>query len=111
MAIPASLRQDLGDIALLEDARSLRMRSRDFFWFSPILKEALEDKRAEIVAVPRDKADVMLSNPHTFILDNAGWKRVDAPQAEFKRMADPYGLMNPGKLQHWQAQDARAIAQ
>jgi hypothetical protein len=46
MAIPASLRQDLGDIPLLEDARSLRMRSRDFFWFSPILKEALEDKRA-----------------------------------------------------------------
>jgi FAD/FMN-containing dehydrogenase len=59
MAIPASLRQDLGDIPILEDARSLRMRSRDFFWFSPILKETLEDKRADIVAVPRDKKDVM----------------------------------------------------
>jgi len=23
------------------------------------------------------------------VLDNAGWKRVDAPQAEFKRMAIP----------------------
>jgi FAD/FMN-containing dehydrogenase len=59
MAIPASLRQDLADIPILEDARSLRMRSRDFFWFSPILKEALEEKRADIVVVPRDKADVM----------------------------------------------------
>src|SRR5260370_25198076 len=58
MAIPASLRQDLGDIPILEDARSLRMRSRDFFWFSPILKETLEDNRADIVAVPRDKKDV-----------------------------------------------------
>ena len=39
-----------------------------------------------------------VSNPHTYILDNAGWKRTDAPQASFKAMADPYGLMNPGKL-------------
>jgi hypothetical protein len=53
---------------------------------------------------------VAVANHHTFILDNAGWKRVDAPQAEFKRLADPYGLMNPGKLEHWQARDMRAIA-
>src|SRR4029453_8137825 len=59
MAIPASLRQDLGDVPILDDPGSLRMRSRDFFWFSPILKETLEDKRADLVAVPRDKADVM----------------------------------------------------
>src|SRR5262249_7249256 len=59
MAIPASLRQELSDIPILDDPGSLRMRSRDFFWFSPILKETLEDKRAEIVVVPRDKADVM----------------------------------------------------
>jgi FAD/FMN-containing dehydrogenase len=59
MAIPAALRRDLADVPLLEDPGSLRMRSRDFFWFSPILKETLEDKRAELVALPRDKADVM----------------------------------------------------
>jgi len=59
MAISASFRQDLCDIPILEDAGSLRMKSRDFFWFSPILKETLDDKRADIVVVPRDKADVM----------------------------------------------------
>src|SRR5262245_48702020 len=59
MAVPASLRQDLGDVPILDDPGSLRMRSRDFFWFSPILKETLEDKRADIVVVPRDKTDVM----------------------------------------------------
>jgi len=53
---------------------------------------------------------VAVSNPHTFILDSAGWKRVDAPQAEFKRIADPHGLMNPGKLKEWKAQQLRAIA-
>src|SRR5712672_3062537 len=59
MPLPASFRQDLSDIPLLEDPGSLRMRSRDFFWFSPILKETLENKRAELVAMPRDKAEVM----------------------------------------------------
>ena len=33
-----------------------------------------------------------------YVLDNAGWKRTDAPQPEFKAIADPFGLMNPGKL-------------
>src|SRR5258708_278232 len=59
MTLPASLRQDLSDIPVLEDPGSLRMRSRDFFWFSPILKATLEDQRAELIAVPRDKAEVM----------------------------------------------------
>src|SRR5712675_1828606 len=59
MPVPASFRQDLSDIPILEDPGSLRMRSRDFFWFSPILKETLEDKRAELIAVPRDKTDVI----------------------------------------------------
>ncbi|WP_417667958.1 FAD-binding oxidoreductase [Roseibium sp.] len=39
-----------------------------------------------------------VSDPHTYLLNNAGWKRVEAPQPEFKRLADPYNLMNPGKL-------------
>ena len=40
-------------------------------------------------------------NPHSYVLDDAGWKRTDAPQAEFKSLADPHGLMNPGKLRAW----------
>lgn len=68
-------------------------------------RERLHDIMAEL-----DARGVAVSNPHTFILEDAGWKRVDAPQAEFKRLADPYGLMNPGKLKDWQAHDMRAIA-
>jgi FAD/FMN-containing dehydrogenase len=66
--------------------------------------------RQDLGDVPLLGHGVSVSNPHTFILDNAGWKRVDAPQAEFKRIADPYGLMNPGKLKEWKAQQLRAIA-
>src|ERR1700716_4358767 len=59
MAISAALREDIGDLPILEDPGSLRMRSRDFFWFSPILKETLDDKRAELIAAPRNKAEVV----------------------------------------------------
>lgn len=63
----------------------------------PILKyrsrDALEDLMSRLAAI-----GVELSNPHTYKLSSAGWKQVDAPQAEFKREADPHGLMNPGKL-------------
>jgi FAD/FMN-containing dehydrogenase len=59
MTIPDALRRDLSDIPVLEDQRMVRMKSRDFFWFSPVLKQALDDKRADLVVVPRDKADVM----------------------------------------------------
>ena len=67
-------------------------------------------ERLNAIMAELDAKGVAVSNPHTFVLDNAGWKRVDAPQAEFKRMADPYGLMNPGKLAHWQGEDMRAMA-
>lgn len=46
-----------------------------------------------------------VSTPHSYVLDNAGWKRTDAPQPEFKAVADPYGLMNPGKLKAWPTVD------
>jgi FAD/FMN-containing dehydrogenase len=75
----------------------------------PLLRYTTRERLSEIIAA-LDAKGVAVSNPHTFVLDDAGWKRVDAPQAEFKRLADPYGLMNPGKLAQWQAQDMRATA-
>ena len=75
----------------------------------PLVRYTTPERLSAIMA-ELDAKGVAVSNPHTFILDNAGWKRVDAPQAEFKRMADPHGLMNPGKLADWQAPDMRAIA-
>jgi len=67
-------------------------------------------ERLNAIMAELDGKGVAVSNPHTFLLDNAGWKRVDAPQAEFKRLADPYGLMNPGKLKDWQSQAMPAMA-
>ena len=40
-------------------------------------------------------------NPHTYILEDGGRKITDPAQLAFKRVADPLGLMNPGKMRGW----------
>lgn len=43
-------------------------------------------------------------DPHTWVLEDGGMKTVDAQQLAFKRLADPLGLMNPGKVRGWDEQ-------
>jgi FAD/FMN-containing dehydrogenase len=42
-----------------------------------------------------------IANPHTYILEDGGRKTIDREQLEFKKLVDPYGLMNPGKMRAW----------
>ncbi|MDB5570406.1 MAG: hypothetical protein JWN93_1589 [Hyphomicrobiales bacterium] len=61
-ARPAAVEALLADIAgvpVLEDGPSIRRKSRDYFWYSPILNEALAGKVADVIVVPRDEADVV----------------------------------------------------
>ena len=37
-------------------------------------------------------------NPHTYVLEDGGMKEIDEDQLAFKRLADPHGLLNPGKM-------------
>jgi len=55
----AALKRDLDGIALIEETQVVRKRSRDFFWYSPILNKQLADKSADIIATPRDEAEVV----------------------------------------------------
>jgi FAD/FMN-containing dehydrogenase len=50
---------DLGDIPMVFDPRIVRRRSRDFFWYSPVLNEQLEGKSADLIVSPRNEADVV----------------------------------------------------
>lgn len=63
----------------------------------PLVSYTSDERLAEIVRTI-NASGAQVSDPHTYLLNNAGWKRIDAPQPEFKRIADPHGLMNPGKL-------------
>lgn len=55
----AALKAALPGLPLIEDPALVRQRSRDFFWFSPILDRQLRRKSAEVVALPRDEAEVV----------------------------------------------------
>ena len=50
---------ELGDIPVITDRALVRQKSRDFFWYSPLLKEQLNRKSADLVACPRSEADVV----------------------------------------------------
>jgi FAD/FMN-containing dehydrogenase len=52
----SKLRDLLGAEYLIEGGDSLETLSKDFYWYSPVLKRQLEDKRAELVARPADLA-------------------------------------------------------
>jgi len=49
----------LGDIPVITEPALVRQKSRDFFWYSPILKAQLNRKTADLVACPRSEAEVV----------------------------------------------------
>jgi FAD/FMN-containing dehydrogenase len=55
----APLLADLGDIPVVTDPTIVRRRSRDFFWYSPILNDQLNDKSADLIVAPRNEADIV----------------------------------------------------
>ena len=59
------------------------------------------DRLNEIIEY-HESQGVFIANPHTYILEDGGMKTVDYDQLNFKRMVDPYGLMNPDKMKAWQ---------
>ena len=54
-----ALARDLGEIAQSADAAVLAAKSRDYYWFSPILKQELDGLTAELVVSPRTQDEVL----------------------------------------------------
>ena len=55
----AGFKTDIADVPLVDEPQVVRKRSRDFFWYSPILNAELANKSADIIVCPRDEADVV----------------------------------------------------
>ncbi|NEO68397.1 FAD-binding oxidoreductase [Moorena sp. SIO3H5] len=66
-----------------------------------ILRYSSEERLNEIIRY-HEEYGAMISNPHTYILEDGGMKTVDMEQLRFKEIVDPYGLMNPGKMRAWE---------
>lgn len=52
------LRAELGSITVIEDEARRRVKSRDFYWYSPVLRERLDAVCADLVVVPADAVEV-----------------------------------------------------
>lgn len=62
MATPEALRdfaRDIDGIEQLSDGLSVQKLSKDFYWFSPILKEELQACVADLVVRPRNEEEVV----------------------------------------------------
>lgn len=63
-----------------------------------------EARLDEIIRIHEDMG-CMVFNPHRYTLEEGGRQTVDDRQLEFKRQADPKGLLNPGKMIAWDRPD------
>lgn len=70
----------------------------------PVVRYTTEDRLNEIMTL-FEAAGAPIFNPHDYTLEGGGMKKVDAAQLAFKREADPYGLLNPGKMIAWDDPD------
>jgi hypothetical protein len=61
-----------------------------------------DSDRLNAIIEYHESQGVFIANPHTYILEDGGMKTIDYEQLNFKRMVDPYGLMNPEKMKAWQ---------
>lgn len=55
----AALMGELTKLDWITDPSLVRQRSRDFFWYSPVLKRQLNKVTAEAIVCPRDEAEVI----------------------------------------------------
>ena len=50
---------EIGDLAVETQPQKVRRRSRDFYWYSPILKRQLDQVTADAVVTPRSEAEIV----------------------------------------------------
>jgi FAD/FMN-containing dehydrogenase len=66
----------------------------------PLVRFTTPERLAEIIA-HYEASGSPVANPHTYVLEDGGMKQVDRDQVDFKKLADPFGLLNPGKMRGW----------
>ena len=69
-----------------------------------LVRFSTEARLDEIIRIHEDMG-CMVFNPHRYTLEEGGRQTVDARQLDFKRQADPKGLLNPGKMIAWDVPD------
>lgn len=55
----SALRADLEGIRLEDNAKIVQQKSRDFYWYSPVLKRQLDHVTADLVVTPKSKDELL----------------------------------------------------
>ena len=66
----------------------------------PLVAYFDKDRLYEIIAEYEADGAIVLDN-HVYTIEGGGMKQIDDAQIAFKKVADPHGLMNPGKTEGW----------
>ncbi|MEG4799528.1 FAD-binding oxidoreductase [Microcoleus sp. ARI1-B5] len=82
----------------------LRMNGRAIAAALQIVRYTTEERLNEIIRYHEEQG-ALIANPHTFILEDGGMKSINLEQLQFKKLVDPYGLLNPGKMRAWLERD------
>jgi FAD/FMN-containing dehydrogenase len=89
---------------VLQHLEVLRENGKVMFAGLSLVKFSTPERLDEIVRL-HEEAGAMIFNPHRYTLEEGGRQSTDRRQLDFKREADPKGLLNPGKMIAWDDPD------
>lgn len=89
---------------LIQHLEAMRMGGQLGFAGLTLVKFTTETRLDEIIAA-HEAIGAQVFNPHRYTLEEGGRQSTDATQLDFKRQADPKGILNPGKMIAWDAPD------
>ena len=75
----------------------------DYALFGLPLVAYFDEERLNEIIAEFEADGCLVFNPHVYTIEDGGMKEIDPQQIEFKKQADPHGLMNPGKTRGWNA--------
>ena len=68
----------------------------------PLVKYKGYQAMYDLISELEQKDGCTIYDPHAYTIEDGGMKEIDSIQIDFKKLADPSGLMNPGKTRGWQ---------
>ncbi len=89
---------------VLQHLEVLRENGKVMFAGLSLVKFSTPERLDEIVRLHEEEG-AMIFNPHRYTLEEGGRQSTDRRQLDFKREADPKGLLNPGKMIAWDDPD------
>lgn len=89
---------------VIQHLEAIRMEGKVGFAGLSLVRFTSEERLDEIVA-RHEAAGALIFNPHRYTLEEGGRQHADQTQLQFKREADPKGLLNPGKMITWDRPD------